>query len=319
MYWRFRQIFAVILLSGVFIVLSWLAFVRSTAPAPVVHVHEDFFQSVNKAKLSDKWSNDAELDIEDDEKFHLVTNIVLVTHKAYYSNLLYNKIRPATMSELTDRQNEIEVSLQKNLNHPKVAAVHILYFHPAVMSYLHSLKLQHSEKMVLHLTRRDPTVGINLDYIGKYLSNKYVILIHQDNFLGEGWDTMIDFNMIRNKRLVYALTRHAITEKFPCNAAATASCNAGLPYLGSHDTFVFFSDKSFPREMLKEMDIVPSSSGMENVLIWHFRKTLNYKVINPCRKLKVYHNHCVPLREKGRKRYNKKGKNGLAPFTNDLS
>ena len=313
MFWTFS-----LLLSHVFLVLTWLTLIRNTGPPPLVHVQEGFFQSVKKAKLYEKWSNNPELDIEDDGKFHLVTNIVLVTHKAFYSNLLYKNIRAPTENELADRQHEIEDSLQNNLNHPKVAAVHILYSHPAVMSYLHSLKLKNSQKMVLvHLTRRDPTVGINLDYIQKYLKNKYVMLIHQDNFLGEGWED-IDFNMIRNKRLMYALTRHAITEKFPCNAAQTASCNQGLPYLGAHDSFFFFSDKSFPRKMLKEMDIVPSSSGLENVLIWYFRKKMNYKVINPCWKLKTYHNHCIPIWERRRERYNRKGKNGLAPFTMDL-
>ena len=318
MYWSFRQIFTVLTLSCVFSALSWLAFIRHVnAPKESVHIQEDFFQSVNKAKLSEKWSNDPELDIEDDGKFHLVTNVVLVTHKAYHSNLLYNREREPTLNELADRQHEIEETLQINLNHPMVAAVHILYFHPAVMSYLHALKLKNSQKMVLHLTRRDPTVGINLDYIQKYLSNKYVVLIHQDNFLGEGWEDIM-FNVLRNQRVLYALTRHSVTDKYPCNAAQTAACNPGLPYLGSHDTFAFYSDKQFPREMLKELDIVPSSSGMENVLIWFFRTKLNYRVINPCWKLKVYHNHCVPLREQGRKRYNRKGKNGLAPFSMDL-
>jgi len=317
MHWSFKKIFLILTLCCVFFALSWLALIRNVGPPPSAPIQEDFFQSVNQAQLSEKWSNDPELDIEDEGRFHVVTNIVLVTHKAYHSNLLLNGRRPPTVNELSDRQHEIETSLQANLNHPKIAAVHILYFHPAVMSYLHKLKMKNSKKMVLHLTRRDPTVAINLDYIQKYLKNKYVMLMHQDNFLGEGWDE-IDFNLLRNQHLMYALTRYSITEKFPCNAALTASCNPGSLYLGSHDTFVFYSDKAFPKNMLKEIDIVPSSAGMENVLIWYFRKELNYRVTNPCLRLKVYHNHCIPIREKGRKRYNRKGKNGLAPFTHDL-
>ena len=54
---------------------------------------------LNKAKLSDEWNN-VKLNIQDKEKFHLITNYVLYTHKAYYSNLLYGSKRSPTKSEL---------------------------------------------------------------------------------------------------------------------------------------------------------------------------------------------------------------------------
>lgn len=316
MLWQAKKIFLVLLFALVGIALTWLALIRHVQPMQSLPL-DDLIRNTNDAQLSEKWSNEPELDIEDEGKFHMVTNIILITHKAYHSNLLYKNQRPPTLNELEDRQHEIETTLQSNLNNDKVAAVHVLYFHPAVGKYLMGAKLKNSKKLILHLTRRDPTVGVNLDYIQKYLKNKYVILLHQDNFLGSGWED-VDLVQMRTQHLMYALTRHSITEKFPCDAAITASCNPGSMYLGSHDTFVFFADKDFSREMLKELDIVPSAAGMENVLIWYFRKVLKYKVINPCLKLVVYHSHCIPLREKGRKRYNQKGKNGLAPFTNEL-
>ena len=67
--------------------------------------------------------------------------------------------------------------------------------------------------------------------------------------------------------------------------------------------------------MLKDMNIEQNTNGMENVLIWHF-KNLGYRVINPCWRVKIYHAHCQPIRTKGRKRENRGGKVGLAPFTN---
>ena len=317
MHWQARSIFLILFLILLLFSLSWFALLCHVRPAPKSQESEKFLKNVNRAQLSEKWSNEPELDIEDEGKFHLVTNIILVTHRAYHTNLLYDNQRPPTVNELEDRQREIETTLQANLNHERIAAIHVLYFHPAVAKYLLELQLKNSKKLILHLTRRDPTVGVNLDYIQKYLKYKYVILSHMDNSIASGWED-IDLIKMRNNRLMYALTRHAISEKYPCNAAVSASCNPGSPYLGSHDTFVFFADKDFGREMLKELDIVPSSSGMENVLIWYFRHELKFKVTNPCLHLIVYHSHCVPLREKGRKRYNRKGKNGLAQFTNEL-
>jgi hypothetical protein len=109
-------------------------------------------QFVYEAQLSKDWNNDTELDIEDEGKFHVVTNIVLYTRKADQVNLLFENKRPPTIKELTDRQRELEMTLQSNLNHPKVAAIHILHAHPVVMLYLHKLKLKNSKKMVLHYT-----------------------------------------------------------------------------------------------------------------------------------------------------------------------
>lgn len=311
----FKKVLFFIFLSFIGIVLVWLAFIRhvNNNPPPL----DPFILKINDAQLSDKWNHDADLQIEDEGKFHMVTNIVLFTHKAYNVNLLYDNRRPPTEVELEKRQREVEVALQENLNNKNIAAVHVLYFHPAVSMYLLKLSLKNSKKLVLHLTRRDPSVGVNLDYIQKYLRNKYVILAHMDNFIGEGWDD-IDLTRFRTQHMMYALTRHSVTEEYPCNAALGASCNPGSMYLGSHDMFIWFSDRSFSRKLLKDLDIVPSSSGMENVLIWYFRKELGFKVLNPCQRIKIYHNHCIPIREKGRKRYNMKGKNGLAPFTNRL-
>lgn len=186
----FQQLFTSLLLA-VTLVSLWIIFVgkidsirslmiiganeRKTADAPVMDI-----RCSNKAKLSDGWNND-KLDIEDEEKIHLVTNYILYTHRAYNSNLLHAGKRPPTKSKLVDRHNEIDSTLQQNLNHPKVAAIHLLYYHPAISKYYSTLELQNSHKLVLHLTRRDPTVGINLKYIQKCLSNKAVMLIHQDN------------------------------------------------------------------------------------------------------------------------------------------
>lgn len=295
MSWSLRKIFT--LSCAVFFALSWL-----TIPN---HNVKQSLQPIRQEDASQK-------------RFHLVTNLVLVTHEAYSSNLLYNKTRPPTTKELLDRQHEIDEALQVNLNHPMVAAVHVLYNHPAVGKYLQALKLKNSQKMVLHMTPRNPTVATNLDYIQNYLVDKYVALVHQDNILGKGWED-IKFIILRKRRIMYALTRDTVSFDSSCDAAHSSTCHLGSKYIGSHDVFAFYSHKQlFSSEILKELLFIPSSNGMENVLIWLFQKKLNYKVVNPCLKLKVYHNHCVSIREKGRKSYNNNEKNGLVPITKDL-
>ena len=314
------KIFLILTLVFVFFCLLWLAFIRHVNPAIPKSLPinpKEFLLKANEAQLSQKWSEEIELDVEDDGRFHIVTNVVLTTHRHYNVDLLYDDNRRPTEIELQRRQAEIEVALQKNLNSKYVAAVHVLYYHPAVHSYLMRLQMENSKKLVLHLTRRDPTVAINLDYIQKYLRHKFVLLMNQDNYLGEGWDD-VDISALRTRRVAYALTRHAVTERFPCNAARSASCNPGAVYLGSHDTFAFYVDRKFSNNTLNDLEISPSSAGMENVLIWHLEKTLNYRVLNPCRKLIVYHNHCIPIRNSNRKRYNLRGKNGMVPFSEQL-
>ncbi|XP_012555614.1 uncharacterized protein LOC105844041 isoform X1 [Hydra vulgaris] len=313
----FKCIFCFFALGLLICTLSWLAFVRNVTTHMQL-MSEPIYISINEAQLSEKWSHEDELDVQDEGKFHVVTNLILVTHKHYSINLRYENNRIPDANQLQDRQTEIESTLQLNLNNDKIAAVHVLYFHPAVAQYLLKLPLQNSKKLILHLTKRDPTVGINLDYIQSYLKHKPVILMHMDNFLGSGWED-VDFTLLRTQRLVYALTRHSVTSKFPCNAAVSASCNPGTAYMGSHDAFVFHADRDFEKEMLQELDTGPNSNGIENVLIWYLREKMGYRVINPCLHLIVYHNHCVPIRDIGRKRFNRKGKNGLAQFTRELT
>ena len=314
----FIKIFFILASTFAAFCLFWLMLIRNVSQPQSLAINtKEFLLKANEAQLSVKWSEEFELDLEDSGKFHIVTNIILSTHRHYSINLLYDSNRPPTNIELQKRQTEIEVALQKNLNHERVAAVHVLYYHPAVHSYLLRLQLANSHKLVLHLTRRDPTVAVNLDYIQKYLQHKTVMLVNQDNFLGDGWDK-VDIATLRTQRIAYALTRHAVTQKYPCNAAVSASCNPGAVYLGSHDTFVFYVDRNFNETMLKDLDIVPSSAGMENVVIWYFEKLLGYRVLNPCKTLIVFHNHCVPIRQKFRKRYNLRGKNGMVPFSANL-
>ena len=266
----------------------------------------------NEARISERWSH-KKLIFNDQGKFHIVTNIVLSTHLYYSKSLLYKGSLIPTSVQLKERQMEIEEALQRNLNNERIAAVHVLYEHPEIHIHLLHLQLANSSKLVLHLTNSDPTLAMTLEYIQTYLMNKTVILMNQDIYLGEGWDR-ISISTLRSNKLMYALTRHLPRQSCP----RSASCDEKAEYVGSHDVFVFHVAANFTMEMLMGLDFGQNGAGMENVLMWYFEKHMGYRLLNPCKIVYVYHNHCVPVRFAHYTRYNNKGKSSIAHFSSKL-
>ena len=265
-----------------------------------------------QAKISERWSYQ-KLVFDDEGKFHIITNIVLTTIIYYSKDLLYEGTTPPTLLQQKSRQKEIEETLQENLVNERVAAIHVLYEHPETHIYFLQLRLANSYKLVLHLTNGDPTLAMNLDYVQTYLKNKTVILMNQDIYLGEGWDK-VNFSKLRSNKILYALTRHS-PEK---SCRKFASCDKGAEYVGSHDVFVFYVAGNFTTEMLAGLNFGQNGAGMENVLMWYFEKHMGYKILNPCKIVYVYHNHCIHVKLAHYKRYNNDGRSSLGPFSSTL-
>ena len=248
--------------------------------------------------------------------FHFVTTFVPFDNADIRSNLLINDDEPPTDQQIEARMAEITDCLQRNLNHKMIKFVHALVFREETIAYLQSLSLENSQKLIIHKNHESPTMLHEVMYASKYLQGKTVIVSHQDNYIGEGWE-QVNHNILKRERLMYALTRHPSPSK--CAATMTAAnCGRDYPYLGSHDTFVFHVNGSLPRHELVEVDVTPNMSGIENVLIWIFKTRFNFRVLNPCKVLVVYHSHCVSIREMGRDRINVEGKSALVYFTYQL-
>ena len=64
----------------------------------------------------------------------------------------------------------------------------------------------------------------------------------------------------------------------------------------SHDVFVLYIAANVTMEMLMGLDFGQNGAGMENVLMWYFEKLMGYRLLNPCKIVYVYHNHCVPVK-----------------------
>ena len=197
-----------------------------------------------------------------------------------------------------------------------IAFVHVLVFRNETITYLRSLNLENSQNLIIHKTNESTTMLQKFAYASKYLQGKTVIICHQDNFIGEEWE-QVSHNILKRKRLMYALTRHPSPSKCKATMEA-ANCGKGFRYMGSHDAFVFYVNGPLPLHELVELNVTPNLYGMENILIWIFETKLNYKVLNPCKVLIVYHIHCISIRDKGRRRINVKGRTGRVQFTDKL-
>ena len=253
---------------------------------------------------------------DDDRLFHLVTTFVPFDHPDVRKGLLINDDLPPTDQEVEARMAEVTNCLQRNLDHSLIAYVHVLVLREETITFLQMLDIKNSHKLIIHKNGESPTLKQEVLYAAKYLKGKTVIVSHQDNYIGEGWEK-VNLKMLQKKKLMYALTRHPSPLK--CSATTTAAhCGEDYPYLGSHDTFVFHVQTKFPGHQLVEVDVTPNMAGIENVLIWIFKTRFNYKVLNPCKVLIVYHSHCISIREMGRERINVEGKNALVYFTYQL-
>lgn len=63
--------------------------------------------------------------LDDEEKFQIITNIVLITHIYYSKYLLIERTTLSTSFQLKKSQKEKEQTMQQNLIIQRVAAIHL--------------------------------------------------------------------------------------------------------------------------------------------------------------------------------------------------
>ena len=251
-----------------------------------------------------------------DGKFHVVTNFIHFGHGNYRSKLSYG-YGVLTDDVLHARVMEVVDCIQDNLLHPLIKKVHVLVREREAVNFLKRINLISGEKMIIQLTDEPVTMKQQLQYASNCLKNEIVAISHQDNKFGQGWEKLKP-EILLTKKIVYALTRHTALNIACQGSDGSPNCNPGSRYVESHDTFVFgVTSKFMPSELRIFDSVTPNLNGMENVLIWSFQK-LGYKVMNPCRLLHVHHQHCVKVRERGRKRINNASTTGLSSFTDKL-
>lgn len=213
------------------------------------------------------------------------------------------------------RQMEVIDVLQSNLLNHVIEIVHMLVWNIETAEYLKSLPLKNSHKLVLRVVGRDVGLKEQFEYASECLQNRIIAISNQDNKLGKGWDNEEYHRILNEGDIMYALTRHA-PENSTCtwNNWQGTTCDDGMSYYGSHDTFVLRA-KTWHADLFTEIGrVTPNMVGMETLLIWVFKNKLNYRILNPCKILFVHHHHCVAIRSVYRPRVDI-GKSTLVGFT----
>ena len=96
---------------------------------------------------------------------------------------------------------------------------------------------------------------------------------------------------ILNRKTMYALTRHE-TPKNKRLCHVSDFCGPRSQYIGSHDAFLFRLLVPLPSELLDSIDYRPNIRGIEQVLIYYFKKYVQFDIKNPCKILYIVHHHC---------------------------
>jgi hypothetical protein len=196
-----------------------------------------------------------------------------------------------------DRFDEIITTLKQNLRNHYITAVHTLWEDYDPIQFLHFTS-NHSQIYLNKLIRvyfgTQPTYKDLFDYSNLYLSRGTVAIItNSDIYFTNSLSCVkpVSFNQLAfnstKQHLVYALSRHPSQ---PC----LNRVDYCLEYTGSHDAFVFAPPVPF--KFAGKLDFFQNRKGAENIVIWEFRNMNGYRIVNPCRSIKCFHNHCTNQR-----------------------
>ena len=131
-------------------------------------------------------------------------------------------------------------------------------------------------------------------YASDNLLRRNVMIMNADCYVDKGFEQLDE--SILNKKTMYALTRHESPENVRlCNARDF--CGPKAPLLGSHDAFLFRLLSPLPSQLLESIDYRANIRGIEPVLIYYFKKYLQFNIKNPCKILYIVHHHCSGLRK----------------------
>ena len=236
-------------------------------------------------------------------------NLVIYMHSVTAATDFHQR----NVTRFFEREKEILLVLQRNLQHPLIKRIHLLAENSTLAkNYFKGKNLSNFEKLVIYHNNRSASYRDVIQYISNNLLNQTVVFTNEDIYLGDGFDKVNVANM-RNQKILYTLTRYNAPEG-KCNDSYVC----GKRYIGSHDTFLMHLSKKVPEAALKELEYQMGNWGSENRLMWAFQKYLNFCLLNPCTILKTYHMHCSGLRYKGRNRVNG-GKSAVTGFTTRLT
>ena len=235
-------------------------------------------------------------------EIHVITNYPVMFESPWKDNQTTSNVH-----QLRERQIEIEETLQRNLYHPLVTNVHLLVTQESAEKRVRALPLRNKHKIVVQRITTMPTYRDFFQYANEKLLNRIVVFMNMDIYIGEGFELINKTFLVQNK-VSYFPTRSGRVE-LRCNMTAKRGGYCGNKYIETHDTYIFVLTKPLTDSVLSELDFSMNVIGGENALIWIFRKRLGMKVLNPCKILRTYHNHCVGMHGNFRPRIQKRATN----------
>ncbi|CAH1799885.1 unnamed protein product [Owenia fusiformis] len=237
-------------------------------------------------------------------KLHLVVSFPLLVFLNGTINPAFKRFLPKfTMNDLIIRQWEYLDTLKTNLQHPCVTSIHILSHSTLEDVILHQNIVTINQtllKKVHYATLYGrATMGQVWEYTSVSLLGKHVVVLNADIILGEGFEK-INPDYLNITNVLYVLSRH----KSPKMDIKGSGCNDVIhgvakdfcdTYIRSHDAYVIYMNKVFSEKNLKYLHYPLNYLGAENKLIGFWKREYDYKLLNPCKVLKIYHNHCSNL------------------------
>ena len=153
--------------------------------------------------------------------------------------------------------------------------------------------LREEKKLNFHFLGRRMRYKDAFQYASDNLLHRNVMIMNADCYVDKGFE-QLNVSILNNKTM-YALTRHETPEnKRVCKVRDF--CGPRSHYMGSHDAFLFRLLVPLPSRLLDSIDYRPNIRGIEQVLIYYFKKYVQFNIKNPCRILYIVHHHCSEKR-----------------------
>ena len=202
-------------------------------------------------------------------------------------------------SNVQNRSNEFLESIQKNIDHTNVRYIYVLEESYNERNVYKSSLNDPFHKVVFLPFGRQPNYSDIFHIITYYVEprrgvDEVWMVSNADIVLGEGFHLLE--GQIDNKTIL-GLSRH--------DSKKCKEHNQCLKFVGSLDSFI--GGGPIKDAIIKKLNFKQNVLGAENVIFYEF-KTAGYHLLNPCRNIKIYHNHCSKVASHGSYRINRGGR-----------
>jgi hypothetical protein len=188
-------------------------------------------------------------------------------------------------SHLDDlRSKELEECLSNNISSPFIEKIHLFIDDDDALKRLH--EITNSDKIVIIEVGKKPKYSDFFNYIINNVQDKICMITNADIFLHETNDTLIE--KLKEDKIVYALTRYEHDMSHPLING----------YCGSHDAYIFNSKFINDTIINEHTQFYQNFPGIETHIIKTFHDN-GFKVLNPCKQIKIVHLHKTDLRQHG--------------------